>query len=69
MKEFICKVENMTEEELKNFINNLSSEECRQKLIDLIHHHLSETKKLYGMLDDVNEDKKAFREMFLSKKF
>ena len=59
----------MTDEELKNFIDEMPSEDVRQKLLLLIKHHLTETKKLYNMLDDVNEDKKAFREMyFLQKK-
>ena len=65
MKEFICKVEHMTDDELNNFIDHMTSEEKKENIIKLIHHHLCEIKKIYEMLEDVNEDKKAFRNMYL----
>jgi hypothetical protein len=65
MKEFICKVEHMTDHELNNFIDHMTSEEKKENIIKLIHHHLCEIKKIYEMLEDVNEDKKAFRNMYL----
>ena len=58
----------MTEQELDHFISNMGSEERKQKLIELIHHHIHEIKKVYEMLEDVNEDKKAFRCMVLKNK-
>ena len=55
----------MTDHELNDFIDHMSSEEKKENIIKLIHHHLCEIKKIYEMLEDVNEDKKAFRNMYL----
>ena len=55
----------MTDHELNNFIDHMTSEEKKENIIKLIHHHLCEIKKTYEMLEDVNEDKKAFRNMYL----
>ena len=67
MKEFICKAEKMTDEELQQFTDNLSHSELKIKFVQLLHHHINETKKIYDMLEDVNEDKKIFRHLYLCK--
>jgi len=64
MREFICKIEKMNEQEIKNYLDKMTDGEIRAKFEELLHHHLKETHRLHDELKDINEDKRAFREMY-----
>lgn len=68
MKEFICKIENMSKENIHLLIAAMSTDEVEKMLEELLHHHLNETKRQWEMIKDINEDKKVFRDLYNEEK-
>lgn len=68
MKEFICKVKKMNEEELHSHITSMSGEEVRLKLKELLEYHIEEMEEMEEEIEELREDKKVYREMLKFKK-
>lgn len=68
MEAFICKAKKMTDEELHSYITSLSGEEVRRMFKELLAHHIEESEEMEEEIEDLREDKKAYREILKLKK-